>query len=371
MRILLTGGGTGGHLSPLVAVARELKKIQRERQIVDMELIYIGPNGFSKRFLENEGIKIKIIVAGKLRRYASLATIIDLFKLPIGLIQAFWYLLLWMPDVTFSKGGYGSFPAVVASWFYRVPVIIHESDAVPGLANRRLAAFAKYIIISFAAAAKFFSSKKTKLLGIPIRSELTTGFTEGAKTTFELVAGKPVISIISGSQGAKLINQLIFLALQRLLSKYEIIWQVGEKNFDSVSGEILESFGKIPDSCHILSFLDEKQLAEALAISSLVVSRAGATSIFEIAACGKPSIIIPLPSAAYEHQRENALEYAGSGAAIFLNQENLTPSLLINEINQIIDNPALAQKMSANAKVFSRPDAARQVADELISLVSR
>lgn len=371
MRILFTGGGTGGHLSPLVAVARELKKIQQERQTFDLELIYIGPDGFSKRFLEDEGIKIRIIAAGKLRRYVSLATIIDLFKLPIGLIQAFWNLLLWMPDVTFSKGGYGSFPAVVASWFYRIPVIIHESDAVPGLTNRRLAAFAKYIIISFTAAARFFSPKKIKLLGIPIRSELTAGFPDGARTTFGLVTGKPVIFIVGGSQGAQPINQLIFLALPRLLAKYEIIWQVGEKNYDSVSGEILEGPGKIPEGCHILPFLDEKQMSEALAASSLVVSRASATSIFEIAACGKPSIIIPLPSAAHEHQRENAIEYASSGAAVFLNQGNLTPSLLLNEINQILGNQALAQKMSANAKAFSRPDAARKIAEELIVLASK
>jgi UDP-N-acetylglucosamine--N-acetylmuramyl-(pentapeptide) pyrophosphoryl-undecaprenol N-acetylglucosamine transferase len=291
--------------------------------------------------------------------------------LPIGLIQAFWNILLWMPDATFSKGGYGGFPAVVASWFYRIPIIIHESDAVPGLANRRLAVFAKYIAISFTAAAKFFSPQKIQLLGVPIRNELTMGLAEEARTTFGLVTDKPVIFIVGGSQGAQPINQLIFLTLQRLLAKYEIIWQVGEKNYNSVSEEILESFGKIPEGCHILPFLDEKQMSEALAVSSLVVSRASATSIFEIAACGKPSIIIPLPSAAHEHQRENALEYAASGSAVFLNQENLTPSILLNEINQILDNQTLFQKMSANARAFSRPDAARKIAEELINLATR
>jgi UDP-N-acetylglucosamine--N-acetylmuramyl-(pentapeptide) pyrophosphoryl-undecaprenol N-acetylglucosamine transferase len=370
MRVLLTGGGTGGHLSPLVAIARELKKIQLERQTFNLELLYIGPNGFSKQFLEAEGIKTKIIAAGKLRRYFSFATIIDLFKLPIGFIQALWNLLIWMPDVIFGKGGYGSFPVALVGWLYRIPVIIHESDAVPGLTNRRLAPFAKYVVISFSAAAKFFSPQKIKLSGIPIRSELMVGSPEGAKTTFGLKTDKPVIFIIGGSQGAQTINQLVFLALPRLLAKYEIIWQVGEKNYEFVSREIIENLGKIPDNCHILSFLGEKQVAEALAVASLVVSRAGATSIFEIAACGKPSIIIPLPTSAHDHQRENALEYAGAGAAVLLNQENLTPSILLNEISQILDNRELAQKMSISAKTFFRPDAARQIAEELINLAT-
>ncbi|MBI4837348.1 MAG: undecaprenyldiphospho-muramoylpentapeptide beta-N-acetylglucosaminyltransferase [Candidatus Portnoybacteria bacterium] len=371
MRILLTGGGTGGHLSPLVAVARELKKIQRERQAFNLELFYLGPNDFSRTFLANEGIKIKIITTGKLRRYVSAATFLDLFKLPIGLLQALLHVLIWMPDATFSKGGYGSLPAVMASWLYRIPIIIHESDSMPGLANRRLAPFAKYITVSFPTAAKFFPGKKTAFVGIPTRKELATGSIEEAKTDFGLSTGKPIIFIIGGSQGAQPINHLIFLTLPRLLAKYELIWQTGKKNHDSVSAEIIETLGKIPEGCHITPFLDEKQMSEALAAASLVISRASATSIFEIALCGKPSIIIPLPSSASGHQRENALEYAANGGAVLLNQENLTPNILLNEINQILNNPSLVREMSASAKAFAKPDAARQIAEELINLTAR
>ena len=180
MRILFTGGGTGGHLSPIVAVARELKKIAPKKGI-DLRLFYLGPKDFVGEFLQKEDIKVKTILAGKLRRYFSFKTILDIFKIPIGLVQAIWFVYVWMPDIVFSKGGYGSAPAVFASWLFRVPILIHESDAVPGLANRLGGQMAKKIALSFS------SSKRPTKLNHPATNTQPPDFSEDGKLSIYLI----------------------------------------------------------------------------------------------------------------------------------------------------------------------------------------
>jgi len=255
MRILLTGGGTGGHLFPIIAVVRELKK-RTQGAISDLELLFIGPNDFSKNLLEKEGIMVKTILAGKLRRYFSPKIILDFLKMPIGFFQALWYIFIFMPDVTFGKGGYGSLPAVLVSWLFRIPVLLHESDTLPGLANRFLSRFAKRIAISFSKTKEFFPSQKTALIGNPIRIELTQGSKEEAKRIFGLENNKPIILIIGGSQGAQAINEIILSVLPQLLEKYELIWQTGKINYNSVEEEIKQIIGPKPSSCHLFPFLD-------------------------------------------------------------------------------------------------------------------
>lgn len=370
MRILLTGGGTGGHLTPLIAVARELKKICQEKDVEQPKILYMGPNGFADELLNKESIETKIILTGKLRRYFSLETILDIVKLPLGLIQAIWHLFIFMPAAVFGKGGYGSVPSVLASRIYRIPVLLHESDTIPGLANKFLSKFANRIAISFASTEKFFPAKKTALTGNPIRKEITAGSTEEVKNSFGLSGNKPVIFIFGGSQGAQPINEIILATLPQLSEKYELVWQTGVNNYKQITAETQELLKSMPSICRIFGFMDEKQISNAFAASALVISRAGASNIFEIAACRKPSIIIPLPASASNHQKENAFEYARSGAAVVLEQANLTPNLFLGEISRLINNPELLQKMSACAKSFAKPNAARQIAEELINLAN-
>lgn len=334
------------------------------------EILYMGPNGFSKNLLKKEGIKAKIILAGKLRRYFSFKTILDILKLPIGLIQSFFLLFFLMPDAVFSKGGYGSMPVVLISRLYRIPVLLHESDIIPGLANKFLENYAKRIAISFAESEKFFSLKKIEVTGNPIREEITKGNIEEAKKLFSINTSKPVIFIFGGSQGAQPINEIIFATLPQLMEKYELIWQTGSANYENAIGRSKELVKGIPPDLHILAFMDEKQIANAFAAATLVISRAGAGNIFEIAACGKPSILIPLPNSASGHQKENAFAYAKSGATIVLEHANTTPNIFLDAISRLIENSELLQKMSACAKSFARPDAARQLAEEILKLAS-
>jgi len=359
MRILFTGGGTGGHIFPIVAVARQLKKLAQEQQM-DLELFYLGPADFDLQPLRAEDIKIETILAGKLRRYFSGWTILDVFKIPLGFLQALIYLYIWMPEAIFSKGGYGSVPVVCVGWLFRIPVLIHESDTIPGLANRLAAKLARRVAVSFEQTKKYFPEQKTALVGNPVRIEITQGSREEAKNIFKLVSDDPVILVLGGSQGAQTINEIILAVLPRLLEKTEIIHVCGPKQYQGLSLPLKKY--------HLYPFLDENQIQHAYAMADLVIARAGAGSIFEIAACGKPSILIPLPSAASDHQKENAFTYAKSGATVVIEQANLTPNLFLEKIFSLLSQPELRQKMSQSALSFAKPEAGQKIAKELMEM---
>ena len=371
MRILFTGAGSGGHIFPIIAVARQLKKIYADNSKEnELEMLFLGTGGLSEKVLKEEGIIVKTILAGKLRRYFSFKTFLDFIKIPFGLCKSLFYLYIWMPDVIFSKGGYDSFPIVFVGWLYRIPILIHESDTVPGLANRLSSKFATKIGVSFSFAEKYFPKKKTALIGNPIRKKIIEKCISNnpeerqrVKSSYKITSQKPIILILGGSQGAEKINNLILLTLSQLLEKYEIIHQCGKNNYENIKAKSIQS-----DNYHLSPFFDENKMANIYSITDLIISRAGAGSICEIAICGKPSILIPLPKSAGEHQRQNAMVYAQSGSGVVLEQLNLTPNLLLNEIDKILSNNELYKKMSDNAKIFSRPEATKKIAEELIEL---
>ncbi len=372
MRIALTGGGTGGHLFPILAVVQELKSLASANvfQIpvgegTGIEFMFIGPKTVGEEALAKEGISHKTIMAGKLRRYASLQNVFDIFKIPCGLIQSFWHLFWFMPNVVFSKGGYGSVPVVLAAWIFRIPVIIHESDSIPGLANKFCAVFSQRVAISFDEAAKYFPKQKTALTGNPVRPSLFSGVKEQAKQIFSLSDMKPIILILGGSQGAQAINDLVFTSLLLLTKRCEIIHQCGSTNFETIKQM---TGNRASNDYHLFSFLDDEQMRQAMAAADLVVARAGAGTIAEIAALGKPSILIPLPDAAADHQLKNATEFANFGGTVIMEEMNLTPHLFQNEIFSLLDNPDLLKKMSEDAKKFAHPDAARQIAQEILNM---
>ena len=278
MRILFTGGGTGGHIFPIIAIKESFPD--------GHEFRYIGPNSFAKENLPAD-IKTKFISAGKLHRYFSPMFLIELIKTIIGIIQSFIYLFAWIPDVIFSKGGYGSFPVVFAGWIYRIPIVLHDSDAVPGLANKKMAKFAKKIILSFESSKKYFKAKqqnKIIVIGNPIRKELLAGDKNQSRGLLKINSSKPVVLILGGSQGAQKINETVINILPRLLEIAEVIHGCGQENFKSIEKETQKSA-----DYHLYPFLNIEQMKHALALADLVINRAGAGSIFEIAACGKTS----------------------------------------------------------------------------------
>lgn len=374
MKILFTGGGTAGHVFPIIAIVRETKRLG-----LVPDFLYIGPkDDFGSIFLSQEGIKIKTILAGKIRRYVSpksvLQNIFDaLIKIPLGFFQSFFLIFFLAPDLVISKGGYGSFTPVFCAWILGIPIIIHESDVAPGLSNKFLSRFAAAILVSFPGAqTEYFPAEKTIVTGNPIRKELLSGSREEAARLFNLAGGKPVILISGGSQGSQKINDTILANLSEMLANFELIHQTGERNFGQVRNEAMVVVGQeLKKYYHPISFLKEIELRQAYAISDIILSRAGAGSIFEIAACGKPSILIPLATSAQDHQLKNAYAYADKGGCIVMEEENFTPHFLLERLKHLFSHPQELEEMSQKAKTFAKPDAARGIAEYIMKYSSK
>ena len=369
MKILFTGGGTGGHLFPIVAIAREIKRLSDDPKI---QLHYLGPNDKKNLFLlSQEQIKTHSIVSGKLRRYFSFQNIVDiLFKIPAGFVQSFFILLFMQPRLVFSKGGSGALSVVLAARILGIPVFLHESDTVPGLSNRVTSGFAKKIFSSFPRT-EYFDPGKTMVTGNPILKELSEGNEKAAQEVFNLTMEKPVVLFLGGSQGAQPINDFILRILNELVKNYEVIHVCGKKNYTQTQQEAKVILDKgLEKYYHLWEFLDEIPLKHALKVASLIVSRAGSGSIFEIAALGKPSILIPLPSSAQNHQSKNAYEYYHAGATLVIEQDNLTPNFFLSKLDYFISNPQELEEMKNNALQFARPLAAKAIAREILEYLS-
>jgi UDP-N-acetylglucosamine--N-acetylmuramyl-(pentapeptide) pyrophosphoryl-undecaprenol N-acetylglucosamine transferase len=365
MKILFTGGGTGGHIFPIIAIKREIKRLQLQEYRPDFDFFYCGPeDSFSSALLSKEGIKIKTIFSGKLRRYWGLRSVIlnlidVIFKIPLGVIQSFFYIFFLAPDLIFSKGGYGSLPVVIAGWFLQTPIFLHESDIAPGASNKILSKLALEIFISFPKT-EYFHPGKMILVGNPIRKEILS-------ITKEKSGKKPLLLILGGSQGAQRINDMLLSGLSKILDKFEVIHQCGEKNFEQVKAESKVVLTKeLEKYYHLVPFLKEPELCKAYAVSEWIIARAGSGTIFEIAALGKPSILIPLPSAAQRHQTKNAYAYARAGAALVIEEPNLDPLFVLERLVTISNSPSRMKKMSERAKEFSKPEAAKVIAGYII-----
>lgn len=370
MRIVFTGGGTGGHFYPNIAVIEAVKSIAEKNKLVDVDIIYMADSKYDEAALFEHQVKFVNISAGKIRRYSSASNILDLFKTAWGILTVLPKVFGNFPDVIFSKGGYAAFPVVFAARFFGIPLIIHESDSVPGKVSGWSGKFAQRIAIAFPSAAKYFPTEKTALVGVPLRKEFLIGAREGARQFLGLEESTPVIFIIGGSQGAQSINDIVLESLEELVKKYQVIHQCGKNNLEDVRGRsaviLGDSSGK--SRYHLYDFLNKDAVRMSYSAADLVVSRAGGTSIFEIAISGRPSILIPLEGSAQDHQKGNAYDYAATGACDVLEQTNLTSHVLQSEINRLITDKARLDKMSKAAVAFARPDAAEKIAQEIIKL---
>ena len=375
IRILFTGGGTGGHIYPLIAVAVEAQALAAGKGI-DLEIRYLGAYGPYRGLLERNGMRVGGIIGSKLRRYFSLANLIEAPKMLIGMIQALVKVGLFRPQAVFSKGGPGALPVVWASKFYRIPILVHESDAVPGMTSLWTGRYAQEVAVSFESAAKYFPGK-TLLTGNPIRKYLLAEepeikTQEGFKKFFGFDPQLPLLLFLGGSQGAVRLNNFVLQNLQALLPKYQILHQTGVANYDRVVREF-SGFAETAEGAPLKNryqpvpyFNDDIRLA--MRAADVVVSRSGAGSIFEIAAFGKPSVLIPLPEAAQNHQLANAREYAASGAALVLEEKDLNIEGFAAAADSGLANEQKKAAMSEAALKFSKPDAAKQIAAEIYKL---
>lgn len=371
MRIALTGGGSGGHFYPLIAVAEAIEDICKERILLEPELFYIGPPAFDAEALLEHDIAYKASPAGKMHRHSKALTFLGFFPTLIGIIKSVFQLFHLYPDVVFSSGGYAAFPTLYAARILKIPVIIYDADATPGRVSLWSSKFARWIALAHADAAGKFPARVRDVIahvGHPIRKEIQEPAKEGGHEFLKLDKGAQTIFIMGGSQGAQALNNVILNALPSLVEEFNVVHQVGSSNLAEVSGiaSVILKDSRFEGRYKIFGLLNTLALRMTAGIATLVVARAGSGTIFEVSSWGLPAILIPIPKDVSHDQTENAFSYARAGAAVVIEQRNLSPHLLVAEIKRITSDPALQAKMKEAAHSYSKPDAARKIATVLL-----
>ncbi|MCI9381869.1 MAG: undecaprenyldiphospho-muramoylpentapeptide beta-N-acetylglucosaminyltransferase [Dorea sp.] len=323
-RIILTGGGTAGHVTPNIALLPRLKELQ-------YDIHYIGSyNGIEKELIEQFGIPYHGISSGKLRRYFSLQNFTDPFRVVKGLGEAKKFVKLLNPDVIFSKGGFVSVPVVLAGKSRRVPTIIHESDMTPGLANKLSIPSATKVCCNFPETLKHLPEGKAVLTGSPIRQELLSGDKYKAREFLRFSSDKPVIMVVGGSLGSVAVNEAVRGILPELLKTFQVIHLCGKGKADD-SLQNLEGYAQF-------EYVKE-ELKDLFALTDIVISRAGANAICELLALHKPNLLIPLSAnASRGDQILNARSFERQGYSIVLEEEELNKQTLLDSITRLYEN---------------------------------
>ena len=323
-RIILTGGGTAGHVTPNIALVPRLRELGYDIQ-------YIGSyDGIEKKLIEEMGIPYHGIASGKLRRYFDLKNFSDPFRVAKGFFQAKKLMKKLQPDIVFSKGGFVTVPVVQAAKSHHVPVIIHESDMTPGLANRLAIPAASKVCCNFPETIPHLPAGKAVVTGSPIREELRSGNRLAAMKFCDFAAGKPVLLVIGGSLGSVAVNKAIRSILPQLLDSFHVIHLCGKGNVDQ---ELTGTPGYVQ-----FEYIKE-ELADLFALADIVVSRAGANAICELLELRKPNLLIPLSAAASRgDQILNAESFRKQGFSEVLQEEEITPKLLLSKIEALYEN---------------------------------
>jgi UDP-N-acetylglucosamine--N-acetylmuramyl-(pentapeptide) pyrophosphoryl-undecaprenol N-acetylglucosamine transferase len=324
VRIILTGGGTAGHITPNIALVPELKK-------AGFEVHYIGTKeGMERQLIEPLGIPYHTIHAGKLRRYLDFKNITDLFKIIGGFAEALAILAKVKPKVIFSKGGFVSSPVVWAAWVHRIPALIHESDITPGLANKLSIPFATKICYTFPETKHYLPSAKGILTGLPVRESLLRGDAVKGRRICGFNDNKPVLMVIGGSQGSEILNKAIRSILGQVMEKFNLCHLCGKNGVDPV----LDQYSGYKQFDYV-----NEDLPHLLALTDLVISRAGATTLFELLAIKKPHLLIPLSKQASRgDQILNARSFEKQGFSKVLPEEDLNPEALLNTIFSLYES---------------------------------
>jgi UDP-N-acetylglucosamine--N-acetylmuramyl-(pentapeptide) pyrophosphoryl-undecaprenol N-acetylglucosamine transferase len=376
MKIIVSGGGTGGHISPVLAVINELVKAEPT-----IEILYIGSdNGLESKIIPQAGIDYRSIASGKFRRYHrnNILNIIDpttfvkntkdFFGFVEGYFKAKKIIREFDPDIVFTKGGYVSLPVGLAAASLKFPLVIHESDSIMGLSNRLLARKADVACVSYPVAS--YKDEKLENLvytGNPIREDIKGGDKKKAYIQFGLDQKKKTVLIIGGSQGAYIINKIIAESLGDLLKKYQLIHVSGERDYDWLEYQSKKLSKDLQQNYKLFSYLSG-DLKDAFAVADLVVSRAGNNVIAELAALSKPVILIPLATSANDHQLNNARILSRMGAVILMLQDHLTSKKINRQIELLFDDPDEMKRMSEKLHSLAQEDAAEKVAKEILSL---
>lgn len=362
LKVIISGGGTGGHIFPAIAIANALKA-----RVPGIDILFIG----AKDKMEMEkvpaaGYPIEGLWISGLQRKLTVKNLSFPFKVISSLLKAKKIIKRFKPDVVVGVGGFASGPVLRIATNKGIPTVIQEQNSFPGITNRLLSKKVNKICVAFEGMEKYFPKEKIVITGNPIRKEVIEieGKKDDALKFFGLEPGKKTILVIGGSQGALSINKSIQANLTRFIENdIQLIWQTGKYYFETAKAAINEVNS---EGIKVTAFIDKMDFAYAVA--DVIISRAGAIAISEICAVGKPVILVPLPSAAEDHQTKNALSLVDKKAAIMVRDSDAKQALPENAI-KLVKNPADQQEMSHNLIKLSRVDAAEKIAGEILALI--
>lgn len=353
-RILIAGGGTGGHIIPALAIADDLKARH------DADILFVGTaRGLESRLVPQAGYQLELIRVGQLNRVSLATKLRTLIDLPLGLLRCIQLLRQFRPDVVIGVGGYASGPVMGAAILLRIPTLAFEPNAVPGLANRLIGARVKAAAVNFEPATRYF--RNAHVTGIPVRAEFF-------RLAPRPAGGPPHLLVFGGSQGARTLNAMMPKIARSLLERepaLTILHQAGARHAETTLAAYRES-GAPTDRWQVEAFLDD--MPRRFEAADLVLARSGASTVAELAAAGKPAVLVPLPTAADDHQRKNAEVMAQAGAARVLLEPDLTPMQLEGTLSDLLAAPEELHSMADNARTLAHPDAAERIAEMAIAL---
>lgn len=374
-RIIVTGGGTGGHVMPLEAVVEELKS-------TNSDILYIGSgNVLEKEMALRKNIKYQSIFTGKYRRYWSWQNFIDIFKIIIGIVQAKYLIFKYRPNAIFAKGGYVTLPVVISGWILRKPIVIHESDVIMGLANRMEANLARKICVGFPienysklpldrliytgnpVRQEFLLPIAYRLSHIVKRKSLSANRDDNKSDDQPLaISHKPTILITGGSQGSRFINNTVAAIMEKLTQKYCVIHISGKLDYDWLKKNNWSNY-------QVYDFTNE--MPKLMQSANLVISRASANTMAEIAILAKPSILIPIKESANNHQLANARVFEKNHASVVCSEDQLTPDSLLDIINSLLGDEKMLKDMGNQVKQLANYESAKAIKEEIINVIKK
>jgi UDP-N-acetylglucosamine--N-acetylmuramyl-(pentapeptide) pyrophosphoryl-undecaprenol N-acetylglucosamine transferase len=370
MRVIVSGGGTGGHIYPALAVATQL------RSQYGAEILFLGSDdGLETQLVPAAGFKLVTIKAGKVRRYISWQTVKGVMRIPVGVVQAVEIVRKFHADAAFTSGGYVAVPAGMAAYLNHVPLLMHQQDVPPNLSNKQVAPFATRISVAFEDSLAYFPAHKTLALGNPIRQAILDIRQVGplvARERLGLIGEQPMLLVTGGSQGARHLNQVVCQTLPQLLEICQVLQISGKDLYNETleqSNSVLAGIEpKVRERYRLVPYMDEEMPA-ALQAADLVLCRSGASTLSELATLGKPSLLVPLPPAIGKSPQEaNAAMFDRRGAGVIIKDAELTPQLLARQVQYIMNSSEILAFMMQAASELAKPQATQAIVEELLKI---
>lgn len=377
LRMIVTGGGTGGHTYPALTTVTTLQARLRETG-TEPDLLWVGvADGLEAQIAVRNGIPFKALITGKLRRSTNprdlLRNLVDAFRIPLGVLQAAITVARIRPAVALSTGGYVSVPIGLAAWLFRVPYLLHEQTLSIGLANRILARVATRILLSHDASLDHLPPRaraRAVVTGNPIRPAVLRGDRAKGLAAYGLDPAVPLVLVTGGATGAQQVNRMISGALPDLLQYCQVVHQCGSHGHAEMTQVAAGLPAHLAHRYRVVDFIHE-EMPDLLAAADIVVARSGAGTVAELTALGKTCVLVPYPHAAGDEQRITARHLAAQGAAIMLDGREATPEGLRNEVIGLLADPSRRASMGRAAATHGRPDAADRVVSEILAITAR